>query len=294
VDNFIRKYRKLIVPAALLLIVALTVAARYNLWAKPGAAPAPVSQTAPQAGNISKPTGLVRTGSVESATSVPVNSEFTGRVSEIYVTEGQAVKAGQPLFKLAPSGGDVSRAAANQPAAVQPPAKASYEQASEKYKLYQNLYDQGAISRRQLEAAAAELQAAKEGASSSSAKSSPGGATTLQAPVTIKAPVDGIVTDLTTAGTTVQAGQQVLALGSGQTMEIVVSLEQPELYLVHLGTTASIKLANQTILGQVSSIFPEVKGDNVSAFLAHIKLINAPTGLLKPGMTVSASIDIGK
>jgi len=146
-----------------------------------------------------------------------------------------------------------------------------------------------------MESATSRLQAAKESSKGESGKVSPNGTLTPQAPVTIKAPVNGIVTGLTVAsGSTVQAGQQVMALGSGQTVEIVVQLEQNDLHLVCLGTSVGVEVAGHSIMGQISSIFPQVQDNKISSFTAHIKLINPPSGLLKAGMAVNVHIDNGQ
>ena len=288
--KFFQQYQKPIAVAALVLIGSLLAAAKYNVFpfqAKPGISQAPVNNAAiVQASTANMPAGIVRTGTVESSIVVPINSEYTGRVSEMLVKEGQAVKAGQPLFKLEPS------SVGNDSAGTAVPRQDSYTTALNEYNRLQKLYELGAIPRRQLENAAARLQEAKD---SSNNPSTSGVLLVLRGPATIKAPVDGIVTSLAaSSGNTVQAGQQVMALGSGQTLEIVVPLEQNDLYLVHLGTPVAVEAAGQTVMGQVSSIFPEVQENKVSIFQAHIKLANAPADLLKAGMSVKVRIDTGK
>jgi RND family efflux transporter MFP subunit len=112
---------------------------------------------------------------------------------------------------------------------------------------------------------------------------------------TINAPTSGVVTGISAVpNKTVQVGQQLLALGSGQEVEAVIQLNQNDLYLVHLGSSATIEIAQQTIVGQVSRIYPQVEANQSPSFLAHLKLTNVSTGLLKPGMTVNTSIVTGK
>jgi hypothetical protein len=74
---------------------------------------------------------------------------------------------------------------------------------------------------------------------------------------------------------------------------VVVPLEQKELYWVQPGTSATVEIAGHTLAGEVSSIFPEVKENAISAFLAHITLINPPTGLVQVGMSATVRIDAG-
>ena len=91
-----------------------------------------------------------------------------------------------------------------------------------------------------------------------------------------------------------QVGHQFMGLGSGQAVEVVVPLEQKELYQVQLGDAAAIEAADRTIMGRVAGIFPEVRDNQVVSFQAQIKLIDLPAGLLKPGMMVKVSIGTGK
>lgn len=303
-----RQYRPATFIAVSLLIVALVLAARYHLfpftlW--PHSVPqTPLAVTAVSISTVNKPIRIDRAGSIGNATSVPVYTDFPGLLSELYVTEGQTVTAGQPLLKIqgASGAGDSessSEAGTSQTAEISQQAQDDYDKAQKDVARYQKLYDQGAIPRRQLENAIARLQQAQAslnaGAGSTSSPNTNAPAPVFHGSATITAPTEGIVTGLSTApGRAVQAGQQLLALGSGQEVELVVHLDQNDLYLVHLGTSATAEVANQTITGQVSSIYPEVDGTQISSFLAHIKPTNNPDGILKPGMPVNARIDTGQ
>lgn len=156
------------------------------------------------------------------------------------------------------------------------------------------MFEVGAIPRRQLDIATAQLQAAKESLANTQS-TIPSANAILNGSTTINAPISGVVTGLSTsAGKTVQAGQQLLSLGSGQEVEAVVHLDQNDLYLVHLGTAATIEVSQQTIAGQVSKIDPKIEGDQIPGFLAHIKLTHNSAGLLKAGMPATVRIDTGQ
>lgn len=287
----IEKHRIIIALFAVACLVAILLAASY--YRLPFGLPrhgshTPVTLTAVPLGTMNKPLCITRTGSTENSASVPVNAGFSGLLSEIYVKNGQAVKAGQPLFKIQAS----SEPAAKQAVESTPQTETNYDNALKEFNRYQKLFEIGAISRRQLDMAAARLQEAKERPANTRSAAS---ATPVSGPVTINAPTDGIVTGISTApGNAVQAGQQLLSLGSGQEVEVVVHLNQNDLYLVHLGTPATIEAAQQMIAGQVSRIYPQAEANQSPSFLAHIKLINNPAGLLKPGMSVNVRIDTGR
>ncbi|MBP2652470.1 MAG: efflux transporter, family, subunit [Firmicutes bacterium] len=302
--NFIQQHRKAILLTVILLLVAIVLAAQYDLlsctlWTKPKP---PVNVSAVSVSIINKPIQIARAGSVENAAFVPINSEFTGLLSEIYVSNGQSVKSGQPLFKLTATAvqSATSETSTIKTTTAKPevqPGPDTYEAALKEYNRFKELYDIGGIPRRQLEAAAARLQEAEKNRtnSPSATPSTPGTATPVNSFTTIKAPTDGIVSGLSIAsGQTVQSGQQLMALGNGQEVEIVVQIEQNDLYLAHLGTPAIIEVANQSLPGQVSSIYPKVEGNQVTSFLVHIRLTNNPSGLLKAGMPVNVRIETGK
>lgn len=278
-----------------MLLVIMVLAIGYHLlpnsyWAQYFITEAPVQVTAVSLGSIDKPIRLPRTGSTGKSSNIPVNTEYSGSLSEIYVTEGQAVKAGQPLFKLESFSGE--GLTVNTPASgVSAQIQNQYENALKDFNRYQALYEQGAVSRRQLETASARLKEVEATLGNGSRNRS----AVLQGTATIVAPIDGIVTGLSAAsGQPVQAGQQLLALGGGQDIEIVVQLAQAELYLVHLGTSVVIDLPGQTMMGQIASIDPVVQADQISSFLAHIKLMDKPTAVLTSGVSIGVQIDTGQ
>ncbi|MBC8016618.1 MAG: efflux RND transporter periplasmic adaptor subunit, partial [Sporomusaceae bacterium] len=200
------------------------------------------------------------------------------------------VKAGQPLVKLEIT--SEAMATTNPGSAeVSSAAKDVYENALKEYNKYQKLYEQGAIARKQLEAAEGRLQAAKGMQSAAPVRTS----TNLSGPVTIQAPIDGTITgSVVTVNSGIQTGQELMALGSGQDVEIVVPLEQSELYFIQLGSQAVIEVAGQQLSGQISGIYPEVKDKQIASFMAHIKLIQPSGNMLTPGIAVTVRIATGQ
>ncbi len=283
----IRQNQPVLVGGLLLLGLALLIAVSYHLfpllrWARHQfqLPQSPAAVTAVAAGVVDKPLRLVRPGSLEQAQLLPVYTEYAGTVARLYVVPGQAVKAGQPLLTLeAVTAPPVVKPAL--PPAGQPASRASHENAQQEFERYQKLYELGAISRKQLEAAAARLKAAQE--SQDSAPAASGSTQSVvdvpRGPVEVRAPADGIVTGLMTAqGKSVPSGQQLMSLGSGQELEAVISLEQSDLYVCRLGTAVTLQLGEQTVAGQISGIYPEVAEDQSVTYRAHVKLAGQPAG----------------
>ncbi|SFL51920.1 efflux RND transporter periplasmic adaptor subunit [Pelosinus propionicus] len=277
--------------AALLLAASHNSLFPFSIWNGHRAPRESIHLTAIPLGNINKPVQIIRTGSVEHATSTPIIADFSGLLNELYVAKGQVVKAGQPLLKIEASTASVVEQTTEGPSEQ---TQNNYDNALKEFNRLQKLFELGAIPRRQLDTAAARLQEAKESLSGTQ-NTTHSSSSIVNGSATINAPIDGIVTGLSSSsGKAVQAGQQLLSLGSGQEVEVVIPLNQNDLYLVHLGTPAAIEISGQKVGGQVSRIYPRIEAEEVSAYLAHMKLAANPNGLLTFGMSVTIHIDTGK
>lgn len=293
-------------PAGSVLLLALffigaAIISRYGLfplpsWIEQVIPKKTLSVTTTLLTTTTKPLQLLRGGSVESPKSAPVHAEFSGRISEVYVTEGQQVKVDQPLVKvlyssLAPRNRSAA-AAANPEMAAE--AQGQYDAALKEYNRLQNLYNQGAIPKRQLDHAELALQTAMGSLTTSQSPAAADTPVPSSNTTTITAPNPGTVTGLSVSpGTTITAGQPMMTLDVGE-VQLVVHIEQKDLYLIHPGTQAAAEVSGQTILGQVAAIFPEVGPDKLPTFRAHINVPKNINGLLKPGMAVNVRLTTDK
>ena len=296
--KFFLLHRVPISVLALFLLGALLVASSYNLlpgWAQ--GFPPTARVTALPVATMNKPVQLLSTASVESPKSAPIQTEFSGYISEVYVTEGQIVKTDQPLAKLLLSSTPYRNisSSASKRGGISPEGQTNYDTALRDYNRLQKLYEQGAIAKRQVDVAALRLQAATDSMGNSSAPDTTSSSNTAESnAITISAPNPGKITNLAIIpGKGVEAGQQIMFLDVGE-VQLVLHLEQKDLYLVHAGTPTSTEIANQTILGQVAGIFPEIGTNNTPSFRAHISIPNNIGGLLKVGMSVPIRINTGK
>lgn len=219
---------------------------------------------------------FAKAGRIEKSRFLAVDSNLAGKISEIYVKQGQAVTVGQPLAKIEPDLSGLGSAEADQKA---------YDDALKEYTTFQKLYDIGGIPRRQLEGAAAKLAEAQT--KMKRGQGLPG----TGEPVVIEAPLAGLVMELSLiAGTTVQAGQQILTLGNGQSFQVVIMLEQKDLTLFPLGGPVVIETDGQRAQGQVSAIYPEVQGQLVTAFRCLIQPSNLPERMKQAGKEVKVIV----
>lgn len=293
--------RRTLGVGVILLLVALLLGLRYGLspfpnWTKKLIAPVPVTVTTAVIGTRNKPIPIVGTGSIESPTSVPIGTEFAGRVSQVYVSEGQMVKVGDPLVKVEGSAGGASSRGStvtNKMGTRNQEGQSGYEDALKEYNRSKNLYEQGAIPRRQLDNATARLQELQGNSTTVQATSEEAPASIGSGAATISASINGKVVGLTTGvEKMVQSGQQLMMLDSGE-VQVVIPIEEKDLSLVHLGSGATIETQGQLLLGQVVSIYPEVGTGNTPIFRTYIKATNDITGVLKIGMSVTARITTG-
>ena len=271
---WLQQNRKFVACAALVAIGLFLLTTRYP--SSPESTIPPVTSVLPADADKNK-SEIIRTGVIENATLLPVNSGFAGKIVEVYVKNGQPVQVGQALFKLEYSMSAATKA--NDPTGAK-------KVDSERLK---KLYEQGIISRREWENATGVPAPTPK---SEGASPSPATSPERIAFATANAPIAGIVTGLAVnAENTVQADQRILSIGSGNKLEAVVSLAQDELYKVSLGAPAVIEVAGQTFPSAVISILPELKENQVVAFQARIPIEGADANeALQAGMSATIHI----
>ena len=272
--KWLQQNRNFVACAALVAIGLFLFTTRYPFPTEPTIPPV---TTAPPVDTDNNQSEIIRTGVIENATLLPVNSGFAGKIVEIYVKNGQLVQIGQALFKV-----EYSASAATNASVPTGTKKVDSER-------LKKLYEQGIISRREWEnATGAQAPSPKREDASPSSATSPGRITLA----TANAPVAGIVTGLAVAAeNTVQADQRILSIGGGNKLEAIVSLAQDELYKVPLGAPAVIEIAGHSFPSAVISILPELKENQVVSFQARIPIDGAEANeALQAGMSATIHI----
>ena len=113
--------------------------------------------------------------------------------------------------------------------------------------------------------------------------------------VPVKAPLSGVVTErLVSAGSGIQAGQQMFTLSNISSVWITASVPQQQLGLINIGSLASVKttaLGDQTINARVTYIDPGINEDTRTA---KVRLaVDNPGERLKAGMFVEVGFQTG-
>ncbi|MEO3739129.1 HlyD family secretion protein [Kosakonia sp. WA-90] len=185
------------------------------------------------------------------AEQVSITPQVSGSIRELNVRDNQSVKAGDTLFRIdeTPYRIAVLNAEAQLAKAQTEQAKANNE-ANRRRHLSQNY-----ISAEDLDTANISVKAAQ--ASVAAADAQLAQAKWQLAQTTVKAPVDGWVTNLTTRnGNYATAGQPVFALVDSHSFYVMGYFEETKLRHIHTGAPAKIVLYsdNATLQGHVESI----------------------------------------
>lgn len=247
---------------------------------------------------LNKDIQLTLPGMTEGRNSAAITAKQAGIVRQIAVKEGDKVTAGQLLLVIEGAGAASPAAAEVSDTAPQPSRQAQedYDRAAKEQEKFEKLYAVGAISRKQLEAGAARLEAAKAAlAAGIPGNFAPVGAAATETAGRITAPVDGTVTALTIdPEKPVQTGQQLLLIDSGGEVRVVVHLQQADLYQVHPGTPAEIFTEDrpESLEGEVEGIFPETGGGR-QTFRTLIRLENTAS-LTRTAQTVKVQLKTGR
>lgn len=191
---------------------------------------------------------------------VVLRAETTGRVEAVLVDKGAAVRAGDPIVRLAMNDRE---ARLNQARALVAQREADYRAAS-------RLGDRGYQSeseKRQayaaLEAARADLAAIREDIANTR----------------IRAPFAGVVEDRTVeVGDYLKAGESVASVVDADPLRVTVDIAQQDIAKLHPGGPAEVTLATgESLSGTVSYIAP-VASEGTHTFRVEVRVAN-PDGL---------------
>lgn len=230
-------------------------------------------------------------GSLEGQTSATIGAKISGRIEQVLVQEGQAVKAGDPLVKLeAVELANTVRQAAD----VVRKGQANYDLAVNDYNRYKTLYDKGAVSEQQLDNAKAKLKTAEADLSSAAANHS---STQQQYSYgLIGSPIDGVIANKeVTVGQIVAPGTALMLVQDIHRVYAVVNVEQRDLGKIKIGQKANITVdayPDMVFTGIVEVMNPDA-GSASRMFKTKIAIDNT-AGDLKPGMFAKVEVVTGE
>ncbi len=251
-------------------------------------------------------------GKIQPEIEVKISPDVSGEITELFVKEGDSVKAGQLLLRIRPDNYqamvEMQSASVNTQRANLAQAKARLNQAlanskniQQNYERNRKLFEQKVISqsefdasRAQYEANRAELDAARQsvrGAESTvrSASASLEESRRNLDKTTIFSPVNGTISKLSVekgervVGTSQMAGTEIMRIANLSNMEVRVNVNENDIVRVHLNDSAIVEVdsysgENRKFRGLVTSIANTAKDattlEAVTEFEVRIRLLN--------------------
>lgn len=212
-------------------------------------------------------------GEIEPKQSVSISATTPGEVVRIGVTEGQRVSRGDFLLQLDPV--SVAAGATGQAAAVEAAraeletARAQAEYARQEYERRRALAERDLVPRSELDAAVAELRAREAAVAAARNRVDQASAALRSARhdlarVTIRSPIDGVVTrvnveegEVAMIGTMNQAGTVLLVIADLGVMEATVDVDETDVVNIETGQSAEVTIdafPDTTFSGTVTEV----------------------------------------
>lgn len=267
---------------------------------------------------------ITANGKIQPETEVKISPDVSGEIIELFVEEGDEVKAGDPLCVINP---DMYISALNRAEASLNSSKARLAQAEAQlierelsYKRAKQLFETGTIPVSEYESAEAawKVAQAEVRAAKFSVKSAEASVSEAQEQLTktrIFAPIDGTISALNVekgervVGTSMMTGTEMMVVANLERMEVQAEVNENDIVKVALNDTALVEVdayLNRDFKGIVTEIAnsasisgtatDQVTNFDVKVFLireSYADLIDSTAGNIypfRPGM--SATIDI--
>ena len=256
-----------------------------------------------------------------------MSPEVSGEIIEVNVVEGQQVSEGDVLVRINPdiyeSAITRARAAVNSAKSGLAQSRAALVEAEKLWKRNQVLFEKGAISEQEYDAAqraisVSELQEEAARYQLQSAEANLDEAYKNLKRTTIIAPINGTVSQLDVelgervVGTATMTGTEMLRIADLNAMEVLVEVNENDIVKVAMGDTTLIEIdafLGETFKGVVSEIANSAKltlgasADQVTNFEVKIRVLNQSYAKLqeeygaypfRPGMTATVDIITNK
>lgn len=212
---------------------------------------------------------------VQSAESVIVTAETSGRIAAILFREGQRVRRGQPLVRLVN----------DQQAADLAAARAEAAELRQRLERQRRLVAEGAIPRGQVDDLARQVQAAEARANS---------LRVILDNTTVRAPFAGVIgLRAISPGAFVNPGDELAAIEDDSSVRLRFTVPEAQLRSIRVGASVEARtpsIADRSFRAQVTSIDTRV-GSGQRTLEAEARLPN-PDGLWRAGMLADIRIAV--
>lgn len=314
-QSFFKRRKKPIIILAVLLAVGALVMG--NLRSKREKS---VRVTVEKAAKQDLTSIVSASGEIKPKKNINISAQVPGRIIKIGVIEGQEVKAGDFLLKLdstqyeANADRDQNFIRAANADLIQ--AEARLQRDKNSYDRQQKLFEEGVISKEQVEAAQAQydVSAAQTNAIRFQIKQAEASLkSTLDnlAKTTYSSPIDGVITSLRVEegevaiiGTMNNPGTVLLTIADLSVMEVEVEVDETDVVGVQMAQTAKVRvdaLPETVFTGQVTEIGSSalqqstgVAATQESKDFKVVVTLDDPSHKLKPGLSASADIVVAE
>lgn len=306
-----RKSNKLlyILAAAVVLLIILLLVAKQQKWIGQEEGINVMVAKAQAATIVEK---VSASGKIQPEVEVKISPDVSGEITDLYVKEGDSVKAGQLLLRIKPDNYqamvEMQSASVNTQRANQAQARARLNQAlansknvQQSYERSRTLFQQKVISQSEWDAAKAqfegnrsEVEAARQSVRAAESTVRSASASLEESrrnleKTTIFAPVSGTVSKLNVekgervVGTSQMAGTEIMRIANLNNMQVLVNVNENDIIRVKLNDSVEVEVdsyssANRKFRGVVTSIANTAKDattlEAVTEFEVRIRLIN--------------------
>ena len=263
---------------------------------------------------------VTASGNVRARRTVDLSSDVSARVAELFVREGDDVRAGQVLLRLDPTQFQAAlsraRAALNQAQAQVSQQEATLLRAERDHERLSSLSrrDSLLVSPQQLQDAATNAEVARASLEAArhfveQARASVAEADDRLAKTVLRAPIDGKVTRLQVEegetviiGTMNNPGSLILTISDLSVVEVVVQVDETDVPQLALGDSASVEIdafPGETFTGRVteignSAIRPPssqtATGQQAAIDFEVVLTLEQPPVVLRPDLSATADI----
>jgi membrane fusion protein (multidrug efflux system) len=281
-------------PASVLLTLALVAACNRP---QEGTSPASTEAASPlhvqtaTVGEQPMPEYLTLTGSLRADQESEIAAEASGKVLQVLVERGQAVRAGQVIATLDARGATLSATAAQAQSQL---AQSQLEQARRECERVKHLLDTAAISQADYDRQTAQCTAQQWSAAAAEAQQQT--ATKLLGDTRIRAPFDGIIGErMINVGQHVEPSTRVASIYRGDPLRLQVTVPESDIATVREGLTVSFTVAafgDERFQAAVKYVSPNVREATRDLVVEAV----APNrdGRLRPGMFAVARLALSE
>lgn len=232
---------------------------------------------------------VLASGQIESAQTANLSTRMMGRITNMYVKVGDAVRKGQTLATI--SDEDI-RAKRSQADAMIAETEAGFISAQKDYDRFNNLFKQQSATAKELDNVTMQYNAAK--ARVTAAKQMKNEVNAMLSYNTITAPFSGVITQkLAEAGSISSPGMPILVMEQSGILQVSATVAESDISQVHLGDEASVlvKSTGKTFKGKVIQINTSSQFTG-GQYIVKINIPEAEKEGLLSGMFVNLNIPL--